>query len=232
MQVFIDHLAAVLVTSVLVLIIALIQVRGVQSNAESTINHIVRSDALNIVEILEQDIMNMRTPTQTATADTLGKLAGGAGYACGQTLSSDTTTAFTFATLSDPQGAGALGNPDTAAVSIVTYRLVSIPGDSVGRTVGGVDINHPLHRIDREIGGVVTGSSQSNVVFFKVEYALNGIAGFASGVTCPGEGALKSIRYQIQVAGDGIGQVTADQSSVSQLNFSRYGATLDLINWE
>lgn len=232
MQVFIDHLAAVLVTSILVLIIALIMVRGVQSNAESTINHMVRSDALNIVEILEQDIVNMRTPTQTTNALGLGKLTGGAGYACGQTLNSDTTTAFTFATLSDPQGAGALGNPDTAAVSIVTYRLVAVPGDSVSRTVSGVNIRHPLHRLDREIGGAVTGSSQSNVVFFKVEYAQDGIAGFASGVTCPGEGNLKSIRYQVQVAGEGVGNITADQNSTSQLNFSRYGATLDLINWE
>lgn len=231
MQVILDHLAALIIVSVLVLIFALLQVRGVQSASETTVNAMVRGATLDISFMLEKDIANMRTDTQTADAITRGIFTGG-GWACGTTASGDTTLAFSFVTLTDPYAPIDAADPGNAPLSLVTYQLVREPGSAISRQMGAVIQTHPIYRLQRVIDGAVTGQTQPYVTFFDIEFAQRGIAAFipTSSTTCPTE--LTRVRFQLQMAQEGIERIAADQLSNSQLNFSRYGSTIDLPNWE
>ncbi|MDZ4701576.1 MAG: hypothetical protein SH809_17830 [Rhodothermales bacterium] len=228
MQVILDHLAALIIVSVLVLIFALLQVRGVQSASETTVNAMVRGATLDISFMLEKDIANMRTEAQA----TAGGISTSGGLWCSTTASGDTTLTFSFVTLSDPYAPIDAANPDSTALSLVEYRLVREPGASVSRQMGAVTQTHPLYRLERVIDFVVTGQTQPYVTFFDVEFAQRGIAAFTptSTTTCPTE--LTRVRFQLQMAQEGIERIAADQLSNSQLNFSRYGSTIDLPNWE
>ena len=236
MHIFLDHINALLVSAVLITIFVLLQVRGTQSNTEAAVNHMVRSETLDIAEMLERDLLNMRTIQQTTVAASAGLLNGGAAFSCTTAVSagvsSDTTRILEFPTLLDPQVAGALANPDSAQVLIVSYQLIREPGESVTRYVGSDTLVHPLYRIERQVSGVARGWSQSTVTYFGVEFGRRSV-GFtpATSGVCP-TADMNKVRFQIQMARDGIEDVANDQRNRNQLNFSRYGATVDLINWD
>ena len=121
MHILLDHISVLLVSAVMVTIFVLLQIRGTQSNADVTINQMVRSETLDIADMLERDLVNMRTVAQTDAAEVAGKLTGGSAFACSTGVSNaitgqDTTTIFTFPTLTDPQVAAGLVDPDSAEV--------------------------------------------------------------------------------------------------------------------
>ncbi|MEZ4700062.1 MAG: hypothetical protein R2834_07010 [Rhodothermales bacterium] len=232
MQVILDHLSALIIGSVLILIFALLQVRGVQSASETTVNAMVRQATLDLSEMLEIDIRNMRTDVQTADAASRGILSGGS-WTCNTTASGDTTLSFSFVTMTDPYAQVDSLDPGNAPLSVVNYLLVRDPGGaSVSRQMGNVTVNHPLYRLERIVGGVVTGRTQSYITYFAVEYARRGVFNFEPIGTagCPTD--LARIRFQVQMAQEGIERIASDQTANSQLNFSRYGSTVDLLNWE
>ena len=237
MHILLDHISAVLVSSVLVVILLLLQIRGTQSNAEVTVNHMVRSETLEIVEILERDLLNMRTQVQTDAAQSAGKLSGGISFRCSTavgtaSVGADTTKVFEFPTLLDPQIAAGLADPDSAEVAIVSYRLIREPGLSVSRLMGSGTVNHPIYRLERLVSGATTGLSQSTVTFFNIEFGLrDGSFQPATSSNCP-IGNMSRVRFQIQMARNGVEDIAADQRARSQTNFSRFGGTVDLINWD
>lgn len=237
MHIFLDHISAFLVSAVLVVILVLLQIRGAQSNTEITINHLVRSETLDIAEMLERDLLNMRTIAQTEAAETAGRLQGGTAFRCSTSIGGagagqDTTKIFEFPTLVDPQLAGALANPDSAEVAIVSYRLIRETGQSVSRLMSTGPVTHPLYRLERQVSGFATGLSQSTVTFFNVEFGLrDGSFQQATTADCPVSN-MSRVRFQIQTARRGVQDIAGDQRATSQINFSRYGGTIDLINWD
>ena len=236
MHIFLDHINALLVSAVLVTIFVLLQVRGTQSNTEAAVNHMVRSETLDIAEMLERDLLNMRTIQQTTVAAAGGLLNGGTAFSCTTAVSvgvpSDTTTILQFPTLLDPQSAAGLPNPDLAEVLIVSYQLIRESGQSISRYVGPDTLVHPLYRLERQVGGIARGWSQSTITYFNVEFGRrSGVFTPATSAVCP-TGDMNKVRFQIQMARDGVEDVANDQRNRNQLNFSRYGATVDLINWD
>ncbi len=233
MHILLDHISALLIVSVLVAIFALIQLRGSQSTSDVAVNYMVRTETLEIADMLERDLLNMRTKDQTDAAIAAGKFFGGGAYVCTATAAAagDTTLSFTFPTLSDPQGVGALADPDSADVSLVTYQLIPVPGQSIDRMQGNSMVSHPLFRLERRVGVDDTGSSQATVTYFNIDYGrVTGDFIDATG-GCPGD-QLKKIRFQVQMARQSYDEATGDQTSRSQLNFSRYGQTVELANFE
>lgn len=229
MQFIIDHLAAFIIFSAVMLIVAVLNLRGMQSNAETTVNYMVRSGTLEISEILERDLVNMRTEDQTNTAIANGVFAGGAitNYTCNLTVSGDTTVAFTFPTLADPQAS--FTNPDLVPVIQVIYQLTPVTG-SISRLIEGSTVNHKLYRLDRFADGSENGWSDEGVTFFRVEFAERGNPAFQTLGTCPGD-TFSKVRFQIQMAQNAFEGIS-DQESRTQLNFSRYGSTVELSNWD
>ncbi len=230
MQFLFDHISSFLVFGAIMLIVGLIQLRGMQSNAETTVNYMVRSSTLDISEMLERDLMNMRTQAQTDSAIARGVFSGGAltSYQCQFTANGDTTLTFEFPTLSDPQTD--FSDPMAAPVAQVMYTLDRELGHNVSRLVGGTTQTHPLYRLNRFVAGSAEGWSDLGVTFFKIEYAENGNPIFQSSPgQCPV--ALSKVRFQLQMAQEAMDEIS-DQESRTQLNFSRYGATVELSNWD
>ena len=231
MQFIIDHLAAFIVFAAIMLIVAVLNLRGMQSNAETVVNYMVRSGTLEISEMFERDLVNMRTQDQTNEAISRGIFNGGAitTYTCNLTASGDTTKTFTFPTLADPQAFYA--DPMDAPVTQVMYQLNTI-GGSVIRLVEGDTLVHHLYRLDRFVADGENGWSDEGVTFFRVEFAERGDPDFEVpvGGNCPGD-TFSKVRFQIQMAQDSFEGIT-DQESRTQLNFSRYGSTVELSNWE
>ncbi|NNF58843.1 MAG: hypothetical protein HKN04_11455 [Rhodothermaceae bacterium] len=207
MVAWLDHLAAVLIGSVILVVLMLMQQRTRQHTVEATVNQVVQARAHAFVRLLERDVENMRTEAQALNA--LGT------YTCA--VSRDTsgrTTAFTFPTLLDPdQG-------PTSPVGHVTYRLEAA-GDSV--RVG--EAISPLFRIVREEDdGSITmtaGGSGETIVGFDV--ALFALRSAAPTFTCPDN--LSRVRLEVQAAVEGPAQQAADQRATSRHTLTRHGFT-------
>lgn len=232
MQFLFDHISSFLVFGAIMLIVGLVQLRGMQSNAETTVNYMVRSSTLDISEMLERDLMNMRTQAQTDSAIARGVFSGGTvtSYQCQVTSIADTTMSFSFPTLSDPQTD--YTDPMAAPVAQVLYQLNREPGYNVSRLVGGTTQTHPLYRLDRFVAGSGEGWSDLGVTFFRIEFAENDNPVFQSPLT--GDCStldLSKVRFQLQMAQEAMDEIS-DQESRTQLNFSRYGATVELSNWD
>lgn len=225
-----DQLTAVIIAGAVLLIFAFIQYKGWQSSSEATLYNIVYQDALEISKILETDLENLRTEDQTNEANSRGNLAGGAGFSCELTASGGKTTAFTFPTLTDPDNAYTLADPDDASVSIVRYELVDT-GNTMNLTEGSSTSVAPLYRLDRTIDGNYAGGSQENITHFLVELSRKGSDTFdsSSGI-CPTE--MDNVRFEFKVATNSLGETPDGQSSTSQANISRFGTTVILANWE
>ncbi len=232
MQFLLDHISSFIVFSAIILIVVVLQLRGIQSNAETVMNYMVRSGTLDISEMLERDLTNMRTEAQTDFAISQSNFLPNSilAYECKFTMSSDTTMMFSFPTLQDPQAD--IADPTTAPVMQVVYQLTRESG-AVEREINGTTLTHPIYRLERFAAGQTNGWSDKSVTFFRIEFAERGNPLFQvpGGTDCPGPSALSKIRFQIQTAKEGFDEVT-DQESKTQLNFSRYGATVELSNWD
>ena len=230
MQFLLDHISSFIVFSAIVLIVALLQLRGMQSNAETVVNYMVRTGTLDISEILERDLTNMRTEAQTDFAISQNNFQPNTipSFTCGFTMSTDTTMLFSFPTLQDPQAN--IADPTTAPVMQVVYQLTPQSG-TVSRVVETDTLEHRLYQLERFAAGETNGWSDQSVTFFRIEFAERGNPTFQ----VPGDGAcpaaMSKIRFQLQMAQEGFDEIT-DQESKSQLNFSRYGGTVDLSNWD
>ncbi len=225
MHVFFDHLSAIVISSAIIIIAALIQVRGSQQAAESTISHMVYADILEFKTFLDRDLENMLNEVQTDQAIAEGRYAGGPAFTCAGVDSAGYTTSFTFPTLADQDSTGGTVLEITY-VLVNTGQSISIPGRDSTET-------HPLFRIERLAGSSYTGTSQNNVIAFRIETAGEG-DGYSNFTplqgACPDD--LLKIRFEFKLANQGAGYATADQRSMSQSNMSRFGNTLHLSNWE
>ena len=230
MQVILDNLSAVIISGVLIFIFALVQIRGVQTSAESNVNYIVRTETLDLAHMIERDIENMRTAAQVGDAQLNGVYTGGP-YNCSMVVNGGQTTQFTFATLSDPQNLGALADPTLAPVTLVSYTLTDT-GFTIPETINGATVNTTLWRLDRMVSGASSGGSRGYVTDFRIEMYPDG-TGAAGAVTttstCPG--TMTKVRFYLKVATDAVTELAQDQRSMSQMNFSRYGTTIELTNW-
>lgn len=232
MQFLLDHISAFFVFSSIVLIIALMQLRGMQSNAETVVNYMVRTGTLDISEMLERDLMNMQTEAQVEMAKDNGVFTAPTsvtGFECTFSMSADTTVSFSFPTLLNPQAS--ITNPTLSPVVQVLYQLDKVPGASVTRSVNGADVVNQLYQLNRFSADDPSGWSNEGVTYFRIEFAERGVPDFLAtgGPNCPQ--ALSKVRFQIQMAHEGFEDIS-DQASKSQLNFSRYGSTVELSSWD
>ena len=230
MQVIFDHIGAVVVGGGILLIFAFIQMRGTQSSADATINHMVISEATLVGQYFQRDIENMRTEAQTEESIARGKFTGGSGYSCQLTKTGSVTTQITFPTLAAPDLVPTLTDPDDAAVVLVSYVLTDT-GNSVPILQDGVETNKKLYRLDRMVDGNYTGGSGDYLTHFSVEFANKGAGIFSSASTaCSPD--LAQVRFEFKVASGGMEWSATDQRSTSQLNTSRLAKTIALANME
>lgn len=238
MPVNLDHLAALIISSTVLLIFIIIQMSGTQATTEATINHIVYTEAIDLARNLERDLENMLSPAQTASAITDGRLFPAVGtFTCqittDSTAAGDLTTSFTFPTVADADSSiTSTVNPLAAQALQVVYNL-NPTGDSLDINIGNAIQRVPLHELQRLVNGAVTGQSKAYMTQFVIEMASRGNVGFARIIgTTPCPAALRKIRFEYKLAAAPAEFITADQRSTSRHNVSRYGSTVNLANWE
>lgn len=237
MQIILDHLASIFVSAAILLIIVFIQMRGTLGAAESTINHMVYSESINVNRMLERDLENMLNAVQVDSASTI---TGGTG-ACNLITGGGRVQSFTFPTVADPDNSiNATGNPSTMAAIEVRYTLEA-SGDSALVPTGGVDQWLPLFTLQRYVGTSLTASSLPYVTNFDVRLGFQDSTFVPStlvpntttpcGTAAAGTGLTK-VRYDFKLVANGLDFVSRNQRSTSQLNITRFGSTVNLSNWE
>ena len=223
MHVTLDHLAAVIITSVILLVYALVQVRGTQTASETTVNQIVYSEALSITDLLSVDIENMLTPTQSTA--TLG------GYTCQVALdASGNTVSFSFPTL-DPDST----NLDPSSWDAIQVRYdLNLTGDSVRVFENQAIVSKNLYTLDRSVitasATIDTGGSMGYITDFSIQIGSRGSPTFLTNGVCPAA-SMTRVRYSYKMATRGVDFITTDQLSTNNLNTSRFGSTVVLSNY-
>lgn len=236
MQIILDNLASIFIAGAILLIVVFIQLRGSLGAAESTINYMVYSEALNINTLLERDLENMLTPEQIA--DDVSSFIGGTGiFACSLDTGNGRADTLTFPTVADPDATmNTAGNPGNTAAIQVRYVLEAT-GDSADVPVGNTTQLRPLFVLNRYVGANLTASSLPYITNFEVRLGNKGALDFMPADLTPQikticSTDLAKVRFDFKLVGENIEFVSRDQRSTSQLNISRFGATVDLANWE
>ena len=235
MQIILDHLASIFIGAVILLIVVYIQLRGSLGAAESTINHLVYSEALHVNQLLERDLENMLTRAQVNQASSF---TGGSGtFACSLHTQNGRADTLTFATLADPAVTmNSVGDPTNTAAIEVQY-ILEPAGDSISVTTGNTTQLLPLFVLNRYVGGVITANSLPYVTHFEVTFGMQGNSLFIptdlqANTTTLCEPNIAKVRYDFKLVAEGIDFISLDQKSTSNLNVSRFGSTVNLSNWE
>ena len=220
MHITLDHLMAVIISSVILLIFALVQVRGTQTSTEATINHIVFDEAMSMNEYLQSDFENILNQTQAENA------MGAGAFSCLITRDgADNFLAFTFPTL-NPDSLNS--DPTNWDAIQVTYTL-NPTGDTLQILESGSTIDKPLFSLERAVNGVYSGGSQAFVTDFTVEITNRGTVGFQSVGPCAN--TMRKIRFSYKLATVPVDFATNDQRATSNTNMSRFGSTVHLSNY-
>ncbi len=235
MQIILDHLASIFISAAILLIVVFIQLRGSLGAAESTINYMVYSEALQVNQLLERDLENMLTEDQTLNAVSF---TGGSGtFACSLYTREGRAYSLTFPTIADPDNSiDTIGDPNTAAAIEVNYVL-DPTGDSVAVDLGNVTQLVPLFTLNRYVGTSLTASSMPYVTNFEVRFGNQGSTSFiptdmVTETTTQCGANMTKVRFDFKLIADGIEFVSRDQRSTGRLNISRFGSTISLSNWE
>lgn len=236
MQILLDNLASIFIAAAILLIIVFVQLRGSLGAAESTINYMVYSEAININTLLERDLENMLTQTQIDTEVT--SFTGGSGlYTCFIYAHNGQTRSLTFPTVADPDSTiNASGNPGNTDAIEVRYALETT-GDSAQVPVGNTTQLMPLYVLNRYVGANITATSLPYITNFEVRFGNKGALDFlpasladTTSFDCGAD--IAKVRYDFKLVGENIEFVSRDQRSTSQMHISRFGATVDLANFE
>ena len=232
MQYFLDHIASILVVSIVLLIMVLVQIRGTQSAAESTVNNMVFGDVINMYTYLHRDLENMLTDTQALDAQSDGSYANSSGATI--CIGDDTTTTgihstqhtrtFRFPTLEDPEDPSNNNVVEVEYDLVNTGNMITLPTQDSTQTI-------PLFRLVRRVDGLYSGSSNNFVTAFRVE-TLNQFDDYNAFSPINGTCAanLRKVRFEFKMAQNGVA-MEAGKTSTSQTNISRFGTTVHLNNW-
>ena len=210
MQVILDHLGAILVSSVLIVIFSVIQLRSQQSSIDARRDQIVLSRTYDFAEMLERDLENMRSEKQAQ--DSLGL------YKCRVERADSLTTQFTFPTLL-ADGSG--GDLTAAPIVHVTYDLKPVGTTSV------MGKPRALYKVNRSVDGYPqhSGSSGDVVADFRIDLLKrDGTPAAAATTTADCAAETRQVRVQMLAAMDGV--TPNGWSAGSHFNTARYGATL------
>ena len=232
MQFLLDHIAAIFIMSLVLLIGVMVQSRGSMSAIETHISGTLEAEKELVAAFLEWDVLNMIDEVETLDAISGGRYRGKSGiFTCQFTHNGTNTTSFTFPTLDIPPTTDTLSVIDTLNVVEVEYRFTA-NGDSISLPVGGALQNRPLFSLERFVNDTLTATSGQVMTYFNVERVSKGAGpnGFTSSTgSCPP--SMTKIRYEFKMAVPGIEYDTHDQRSTSRLNMTRQGNTIHLNNW-
>ncbi len=221
MHVLLDHISAVLVASVLFVSIFTLTNRNRQNAVEMQIGQIVQEQAYAFSKIIERDLENIRSNKQVINA--LGS-SFDVKETCKYEINEEGQTEFIrFATLESPNAGSVSG------IVFVEYHLE--PADTV---ITIQDEEHEIFKVTRyrrqlpsspliPDGGSAPIITHFDVRMYPTTQTVSNVTGL---IYCPEDGELNRPRIEFQAAMPGVQNVTSDQRSTSNLNVTRFGATV------
>ncbi len=207
MLTIIDHLGAVLVGTVALVIVLALSIRGREDAVETAVGHVTQQRAHAFVRVLERDVENMRPEAETRAA--IGS------YTCAVTRDgSGRLESFTFPTLLDPD------RGSSSPIGHVTYRSEST-GDSV-RVAGQLRPLLSIVRYQDDGTGEVPGGGSGDVVV-DIDVMLFARQSGAAASTCPAD--LSRVRVELQAATPGPKRHVDGSTPTGPYNLARHGYT-------
>lgn len=210
MYAILDHIGAILVTSVLLIGVFTLQQRYQQRNIEMQVSQMIKKRAHEFGKTIEMDLENMRRQEEV---EAVGKT-----YSCEMVQDASGLTSFlTFPTL---------GQPDLGANSPIVQ--VSYQLNALGKTVlvNGMDV--PLYMLDRLVDDGISnysdGSSGEMITHFSVGMYADGPGGPITSLSCPSN--LSRIRLEFEAALSPVEFAAGNQRSISNVNAVRYSSTI------
>jgi|GEM_PF-5622004 len=231
MQFVLDHISALIIASAVILIIAVVQVRGSFDLIESTVSETVEIDAYSLHKMLEWDIAHMATEDQTNLKAADGKYFGGS-YECAISQSGNLTDTLTFASMNAPFDTTLSTPLDSLHAIKVSYTLVP-NGDSTRVWSDTTELRVPLFRLQRSVNDTLTGYLSEIITDFQVQLLSvgGGPEGFvALNGPCPTN--MRALRYEYRVVTPGVDFKTTDQRNTNRLNQRQFGITVNLDNFK
>ena len=232
MQFILDHLSALIISSVVILIVALIQVRSSSSLIESHVAETVEKDLQSMHDMLQWDISQMATETITNQKLADGKYFGGA-YTCQFSQSGNLTDTLTFTTLDRPYGIPDSLQPHIDSLHVIKVSYILTPyGDSTLEWSGTTQQQVPLYRLERSVNDTLSGYLSEILTGFRVEQlqVSAGPEGYAA-LNGPCPNTMRAIRYEYSMVTQGVDFVTTDQLNTNRLNQRQFGTTVNLVLW-
>ena len=220
MHVLLDHISAFLVATILFVSIFTFTNRNRQNAVEMQIGQMVHEQAYEFSKIIERDLENIRSDAQVNTA--------GLDIPCYfNTDAFGRTNFLSIPTLEDPRAGAASG------IVNVIYQLVS--SDTSIYLQGE---KHEVFTVNRyrKVGHtpdaplIPDGQSGAFITHFQVNMfsadTANPVEPVAGTTTCPADGLLNRTRIEFQAAIPTVEYISENQKSTSNLNVSRFGATV------
>lgn len=205
MQVLLDHLTAVVMGSILLMVLLTLQLRGKQHNLNTTVSAATSRQAQTLLHTLERDIENMRTPQQAREA--VGY------YDLRLTRSAGRTKTFVFPTV---------GGGSASGVVHVAYRL-----EPVYETVAVDAAERPAYRLSRYVdtgrGFRRSTPGPEGVVEFQIWITDDD---GATVTTADGIEDIDRVRLELALAADAPGQRSGDQALETSANLAHLGQTI------
>ena len=237
MQFILDHISALIISSVVILVVALVQVRGTYNMIETQVAETVQNEMQSLHEIMEWELSMMATEDYiTSTALPEGRFHGASGsFQCRfeQDPINGNTTTFIFPTFNRPFGIPDSLQPPPDSVDIIEVKYSLIPyGDSLSVWANTSFENAGLFRLERSVNDTLTGYLNEILTNFRVEQVSLG--GGPDGFTeihgpCPTD--MRRIRYEYKMVNQGMDFTTNDQQNTNRLNQGQFGMTVDLKMW-
>lgn len=216
-----DHLTAIVVGTLLIVTLLTIQMRDRQTSINDTVNHTVRAQLYEAMDVVKDDVMNMRSPEQAETE------TGATGFS----WSADTLTAgvtgltsrFTF-----PASVQQDETMTNRSIGQVTYRLFARGGTV---SVGGVQ--QPLHTLVREVAYSAAPTSVDTLSYALVDFRMGFISSLVADQTVwqgSAQPTTHSIHLSVSAARPGTDQLTGDVKNVGFTNAVSHGTVLEPTN--
>lgn len=237
MQFILDHLSALIISSVVILIIVSIQVRGTYSMIETHVSETVQNDVQSLHEILEWELTQMATEDYiTSVALPEGRFHGASGtFQCwfDQDPVNGNTRTFVFPTFDRPFGIPDSLQPPPDSVDIIEVKYSLVPyGDSLSVWSDTAFQHLGLYRLERSVNDTLTGYLNEVITDFRVEQvSLGGGPEGYIGVDGPCPTDMRRIRYEYKMLNQGMDFATNDQLNTNRLNQGQFGMTVNLEMW-
>ncbi len=232
MQALLDHLGALIIGSVVLLVMAVVSLKSFQDNSDLTVNYMIASQTYSLVDLIEHDIENLRPASLSPP---------GLQFKCGVRDNVSGANPYT-----DVVQFMSLSEPGATDVVMVQYEILPVAGaDSIDVVLNQTDGRYAMYDFVRSIDdgtGLKETHRWSNLLSFDVDLIrMDGTTQTPPNPSKPSYGCTENnppeytnligtIRVQLVAAAPHITDIDPDKVSNANLNVFHYSKVIRPMN--